>query len=179
MNMAEGKKLWEEAKKETGVDKVTIQLLNYDNEDAKKIGEYLKEQLEKNLNGLTITISQQLFAQKLDQEKKMDYEMSLSSWGYDYPDSMTFLDMFVTDGAFNQTGYTNPTYDQLILDAKGKLLYDLPARWEALKKAEKILLEDAAIVPIYQKGASYLLRSNVKGFYYASALDTYKYVYID
>jgi oligopeptide transport system substrate-binding protein len=55
----------------------------------------------------------------------------------------------------------------------------LPARWEALKKAEKILLEDAAIVPIYQKGASYLLRSNVKGFYYASALDTYKYVYID
>jgi oligopeptide transport system substrate-binding protein len=99
--MAEGKKLWEEAKKETGVDKVTIQLLNYDNEDAKKIGEYLKEQLEKNLNGLTITISQQLFAQKLDQEKKMDYEMSLSSWGYDYPDPMTFLDMFVTDGAFN------------------------------------------------------------------------------
>lgn len=179
LNISEGKRLWDQAKKETGTDKVTIKLLNYDDEDAKKIGEYLKEQLEKNLSGLTIEILQQPFAQKLDLEKKMDYEMSLSSWGYDYPDPMTFLDMFVTNSAFNQTGYTNSAYDELIKNAKGELLYDLPARWEALKKAEKLLLEDAAIVPIYQKGASYMLRSKVKGFYYAAALDTYKYVHIE
>ncbi|WP_419471634.1 peptide ABC transporter substrate-binding protein [Gottfriedia acidiceleris] len=178
MDLNKGKELWEHAKKELGTDKFTIELLNYDNEDAKKIGEYLKEQLEKNLSGLTVNIKQQPFSQKLDLEKKMDYDMSLSSWGYDYPDPMTFLDMFVTDGAFNQTGYTNPGFDKLIQESKGELLYNLPARWEALKKAEKVLLDDAAIVPIYQKGASYLLRSNVKGFYYASALDTYKDVYI-
>jgi oligopeptide transport system substrate-binding protein len=171
--------LWEQTKKETGINNVTIKLLNYDNEDAKKIGEYLKEQLEKNLSGLTIEILQQPYAQKLDLEKKMDYEMSLSSWGYDYPDPMTFLDMFVTKGAFNQIGYSNAEYDELIKQAKGELLYNHPERREALKKAEKILLEDAAIVPIYQKGASYLFRSKVKGFYFASALDTYKYTYIE
>jgi oligopeptide transport system substrate-binding protein len=178
MNVSEGKKLWEKAKQELGMNNITIELLNYDNEDAKKIGEYLKEQLEKNLSGLTVNIKQQPFSQKLDLEKKMEYEMSFSSWGYDYPDPMTFLDMFVTNGAFNQTGYSNPKYDELIKQSKGELLLDLPKRWEALKEAEEILLTDAAIVPIYQKGAAYLLRSNVKGFYYASALDTYKEVYI-
>lgn len=93
------------------------------------------------------------------------------------PDPMTYLDMFLTNGAFNQTGYSNPKYDDLIKHAKTDLLYNLPKRWKALKEAEGILLNDAAVVPLYQKGTSYLQRPYLKDFYVYGA-NTYKYAYI-
>ncbi|MCP8969154.1 peptide ABC transporter substrate-binding protein [Ectobacillus ponti] len=160
---AKAKKLWEEAKKELGQDKVTLELLNYDSDSAKKIGEYLKEQLEKNLPGLTVSIKQQPFKQKLDLETKGDYDFSFAGWGPDYPDPMTFLDMFITGGAHNQMGYSNKEYDKLIADGKGPLLTDQKKRLEELAKAEKVLFDDAAIAPIYQRGTSYLERPYVKG----------------
>ncbi len=153
---------WATAKEELGKDTFELELLNYDSESSRKIGEFLKEQLETSLPGLTVTISQQPFAQKLDLESAGDYDMSFAGWGPDYPDPMTFIDMFVTDGAHNQMGYSNPEYDKLVEQAKGELLSDLDARWTALLDAEKILFEDQAISPMYQRGTSYLERPYVK-----------------
>ncbi|MFX3624117.1 MAG: ABC transporter substrate-binding protein [Ectobacillus sp.] len=161
-DVKEAKKLWEAGKKEAGLDTVELELLNFDNDNAKKIGEYLKEQLEKNLPGLTVVIKQQPFAQKLDLETAGDYDISLSGWGPDYPDPMTFMDMFVTNGAHNQMGYSNPKYDELIKKAQTDMS-DLQARWDNLLKAEKILFEDAAIAPVYQRGKAYVQKDYVKG----------------
>ncbi|WP_420488160.1 peptide ABC transporter substrate-binding protein [Gottfriedia acidiceleris] len=177
LDIKKAKDYWEKAKKELGVTNVTLEMLNYDDDSSKLIAEYLKEQLEKNLSGLTINIKQQPNAQKLKLESDMDYDISLSSWGADYPDPMTYLDMFLTNGAFNQTGYSNPKYDDLIKHAKTDLLYNLPKRWEALKEAERILLNDDAVVPLYQKGTSYLQRPYLKDFYVYGP-NTYKYAYI-
>ncbi|WP_204552926.1 peptide ABC transporter substrate-binding protein [Bacillus ectoiniformans] len=155
---------WEKAKKALGQDQVTIELLNYDDDVSKKVGEYLKEQLETNLEGLTVNIKQQPFKQKLDLETKMNYEVSLGGWGPDYLDPMTFMDMFVTNGAHNQQGYSNPEFDKLIQDSKTTLLLEPEKRWDALVKAEKILLEDdAAIAPIYQRSRAYLRTPHVDG----------------
>ncbi|RIW35267.1 peptide ABC transporter substrate-binding protein [Bacillus salacetis] len=175
------KEAWAKAKEEEGFDEVSLELLNYDSESSKKIGEYLKEQLESNLEGLTVTISQQPFKQKLDLETKGEYDFSFAGWGPDYPDPMTFVDMFVTDGAHNQMAYSNPEYDKLVEDAKTTLLGDPEARWEALLKAEQILFEDAAISPMYQAGASYLERPYVHGILkHAFGADfTYKWAYIE
>ncbi|MDQ0215665.1 oligopeptide transport system substrate-binding protein [Oikeobacillus pervagus] len=158
---------WEKAKKALGKDKFTLELLNYDDDSAKKVGEYLKEQLESNLDGLTVNIKQQPFKQKLDLETKMNYDFSLGGWGPDYLDPMTFLDMYLTNGAHNQQGYSNPEYDKLINDAKTTLLLEPEKRWEALVKAEEILLkEDAAIAPIYQRSRAYLKQPYVKDIYF-------------
>ncbi|MGM9987457.1 MAG: ABC transporter substrate-binding protein, partial [Bacillaceae bacterium] len=159
----DAKKYWEQGLKEIGKDKVTLELLNSDSEVAKKIGEYIKEQLQNNLPGLTVNIKQQPFKQKLDLETKLDYDFSMGGWGPDYPDPMTFLDMFVTDGGHNQMAYSNPEFDKLISDAKTTLVPDQQKRWEALLQAEKILIEkDQAISPIYQRGATYLQKPYVK-----------------
>ncbi|MFP3123957.1 peptide ABC transporter substrate-binding protein [Ectobacillus funiculus] len=163
MNVKKAKKLWEEAKKELGTDKLTLEFLNYDSDSSKKVGEYLKEQLEKNLPGLTVNIKPQPFKQKLDLETKGDYDFSFSGWGPDYPDPMTFIDLFVTGGSHNQMGYSNAKYDELVAAAKGELLTDTKARWEALAKAEKLLFKDAAISPLYQKGVAFVQRPYVKG----------------
>ena len=43
-----------------------------------------------------MNLKQQPYKQKLDLEKKFEYEFSLSAWSPDYPDPMTYIDMFVT-----------------------------------------------------------------------------------
>jgi oligopeptide transport system substrate-binding protein len=157
------KEYWAKAKEELGKDTFEIELLNYDSESSKKVGEFIKEQLETNLEGLTVSIKAQPFKQKLELESKGDYDFAFAGWGPDYPDPMTFIDMFVTDGAHNQMAYSNPEYDKLVEQAKGELADDLEARWQAMIDAEKILFEDQAISPMYQLGTSYLERPYVKG----------------
>lgn len=162
-NAEKAKKLWEEAKKELGQDTITIELLNDDNGTRKKVGDFIKEELEKNLPGLKVNIKQQPYKQKLDLEKKLQYEFSLSAWSPDYPDPMTYIDMFVTGSSFNEMAYSNPKYDDLVTKAKGELLNDDKARWKALVEAEKILFDDAAISPVYQQSTAYLEKTYVKG----------------
>lgn len=161
-NLDEAKQLWEKAKKELGKSEIDVQLLNFDNDTSKKVGEYIKDQLEKNLPGLKVTISQQPFKQKLDLEAKQNYQFSISGWGPDYPDPMTFVDMFESKSPFNEMSYSNPNYDTLVNNARGDLLTDLSARWKAMQDAEKILMDDAAISPIYQRGIAYVEKPYVK-----------------
>ncbi|ANN35528.1 peptide ABC transporter substrate-binding protein [[Bacillus thuringiensis] serovar konkukian] len=157
----EAKQLWEEAKKELNTEQVTLELLNYDTDNAKKIGEYLKEQLETNLPGLTINLKNQPFKQKLKLETEQNYDISYAGWGPDYPDPMTFIDMFETTNSHNQMSYSNKEYDEIVKKGKDELLADVQIRWEQLGKAEELLLKDAAIAPMFQRGNSYLLRPYV------------------
>ena len=164
-NIKEAKKYWEAGKKELGKNEIELELLNEDVELSKKTGEYLKGELEKNLPGLTVKIKQQPFAQKLKLEDAGDYVMSFSSWGADFPDPITYLDMFVTGGAQNKMGYSNPKYDEIIMKAK-KDGSDVNARWKNLLEAEKMLLDDAAIAPVYQRSRAYLQRESIKDLYF-------------
>lgn len=153
---------FEKAKKTLGKDKFTFEFLTFDQESSKKDAEYFKEQIESNLPGVTLKIKQQPFKQKLDLESKGNYELSLGGWGPDYPDPMTFLDMFVTDGPHNQTGWSSKTYDKAIDEANGPLLTDVEKRWTTLQNAETEFLNEAVIIPIYQRGGAFLTQPYVK-----------------
>ncbi|WP_018765351.1 peptide ABC transporter substrate-binding protein [Bacillus sp. 105MF] len=155
---------WEEAKKELGKDQVTLEFLNYDTSNAKKVGEYVKDQIEKNLKGVTVNIKMQPFKQKLKLESEQDYDFSYAGWNPDYADPMTYLDMFESTNSQNQMSYSNPKYDEIIKKGKTELMADAKKRWEELGKAEKLLLEeDVALVPLFQSAKSYVMKPNVKG----------------
>ncbi|MEM5630958.1 peptide ABC transporter substrate-binding protein [Bacillus toyonensis] len=159
-----GAAAWEEAKKELGKDQVTIELLSYDDGTAKKIADYVKDQIEKNLKGVTINTKIQPFKQKLKLETAQDYEISYAGWSPDYADPMTFIDMFESKSPYNQMSYSNPKYDEMVGKAGNELMSDAKKRWETLGKAEKLFLEeDAGLVPLYQTGRSYVMKPNVKG----------------
>ncbi|WP_305453175.1 peptide ABC transporter substrate-binding protein [Bacillus mycoides] len=163
-DVKKGAAAWEEAKKELGKDQVTIELLSYDDGTAKKIADYFKDQIEKNLKGVTVTTKIQPFKQKLKLESAQDYEISYAGWSPDYADPMTFIDMFESKSPYNQMSYSNPKYDEMVQKAGNELLSDPKKRWEALGKAEKLFLEeDAGLVPLYQTGRSYVMKPNVKG----------------
>ncbi|PGM92808.1 peptide ABC transporter substrate-binding protein [Bacillus cereus] len=174
-DVKKAKELWEKAKKELGKEQVTVELLNYDSDNAKKVGEFLKGELEKNLPGLTVNLKNQPFKQKLKLESDLDYDLSYAGWGPDYLDPMTFIDMFVTNGPHNQTGYSNPKYDEIVEKGKGELLTKTKERWDSLLKAEKMLLDDAAIAPLYQRGDALVQRPKVKGIIHHPVGGDYSY----
>ena len=85
------------------------------------------------------------------------------------------IDMFVTNGPHNQTGYSNPKYDEIVEKGKGELLTKTKERWDSLLKAEKMLLEDAAIAPLYQRGDAIVQRPKVKGIVHHPVGGDYSY----
>ncbi|MDP7988401.1 peptide ABC transporter substrate-binding protein [Bacillus sp. MHSD_36] len=172
---------WEEAKKELGKDQVTIEFLNYDTGNAKKVGEYVKDQIEKNLKGVTVNIKLQPFKQKLKLETEQDYDISYGGWSPDYADPMTYLDMFESKHSHNQMSFSDQKYDEIIKKAGGELMSDAKKRWEELGKAEKLLLqEDVALVPLYQSARSYVMKPYVKGVvkHNISPEYSYKWAYV-
>ncbi|PEV66287.1 peptide ABC transporter substrate-binding protein [Bacillus cereus] len=154
---------WKKAKQELGKEQVTLELLTSDNAIAKKNAEYLKGELEKNLDGLTVHVKLQPRKQQIQLLLSSDYDLGVDVWAPDIPDPITFLDIFTTDSSYNFDKYSNQAYDELIHQVKTDLAGNETARWKAMKQAEKILLDDGAVAPFYQPGRSYLQRSTVKG----------------
>ncbi|MCU5086978.1 peptide ABC transporter substrate-binding protein [Bacillus thuringiensis serovar pirenaica] len=159
----EAKDNWKKARKELQKEQITLELLTSDNAIAKKNAEYLKGELEKNLEGLTVHVKPQPRKQQIQLLLNSDYDLGVDVWAPDIPDPITFLDLFTTDSSYNFDKYSNHAYDELLHQVKTDLADDETARWEAMKRAEKMLLEDGAVAPFYQPGRSYLQRSNVKG----------------
>ncbi|EJS66226.1 MULTISPECIES: peptide ABC transporter substrate-binding protein [Bacillus] len=179
-DLQNAKKIWEEAKKELGVEEVNLEFLTYEQDNAKRMAEYIKGDLEKHLQGLTIQINQQPFKQKLQLEQTGDYDISMANWGPDYKDPISYLELFTTDNQNNKMNYSNLHYDELIKKAKSDFVLDQKKRWEALQEAERILLEDAAVAPLYQMGSAYIQKDYVKGIekHQFGGVYTYKNAYI-
>ncbi len=108
----------------------------------------------------------------LKEQRAIDYAVSRSTWIADYPDPTTFIEMFVTDGGHNQTGWSNRKYDQLVEAAYAEV--DAKKRQQLLIDAETILLAELPILPIYHLTSPFLLSPCVGGFY-ENYLDIHPY----
>ncbi|MFI9032450.1 peptide ABC transporter substrate-binding protein [Staphylococcus pasteuri] len=172
---------WKKAQKELGKKNVTFTLNVQDTPVQKISAEFIKSQLETNLPGVEVKVKQLPFKQKINLELSNNYQASYAGWSPDYPDPMAFLEIMKTGNPQNNTYWGNKEYDQLIKDANGKLLQEPEKRNEALQQAEKILLENAPVTPIYQKGEAHLTNPQVKGLVYhkVGPDTTLKDVYID
>jgi len=84
----------------------------------------------------------------LNTQQLVDFDLCLSAWIGDYNDPQTFIDMFVTDGGNNLTGWSDPQYDQMLQTSENTA--DPAQRMQILQNMEKILVEDQVpIVPVY------------------------------
>ncbi|MGL5749342.1 MAG: ABC transporter substrate-binding protein, partial [Paraclostridium sp.] len=153
---------WAKAKEEVGFDTVTIELLTFDSENSKRQAEFMQAELQNALEGLTVTIKQQPFKQKLELESKGEFHLSWAGWAPDYPDPLTFLETMQSGIQYaKNTGYSNPDYDKLIEEAKNAESQE--ESWAKYAEAEKMMLENAYLAPIIQSGSSYLEKSYVSG----------------
>ncbi|MDA2386059.1 peptide ABC transporter substrate-binding protein [Bacillus cereus] len=179
-DLQNAQKIWEEAKKELEVEQVNLEFLTFEQDNAKRMAEYIKGDLEKNLQGLTIQIKQQPFKQKLQLEQIGDYDITMANWGPDYKDPISYLELFTTGNPNNKMNYSNVRYDELIKKAKTDFVLDTEKRWEALREAEQVLLGDAAVAPLYHIGSAYVQKDYVKGIekHQFGGIYTYKNAYI-
>lgn len=98
--------------------------------------------------GVTFQLQQQEWKVYLASLSSLDYDLCRSSWVGDYADPNTFMDMFVTDGGNNRTGWSNARYDQAIAEAGREL--DPQKRFAIFREAERIMIsEEAPICPLY------------------------------
>ena len=100
----------------------------------------------------------------LNTQQMIDFDLSLSAWIGDYNDPQTFIDMFVTDGGNNETGWGDPQYDQMLATSENTA--DPAKRMQILSDMEKILVEDEVpVVPLYfWVGISLYYPDKVGGF---------------
>jgi oligopeptide transport system substrate-binding protein len=98
--------------------------------------------------GIHMTLKQQEWTVYLNSLTKLEYDLCRSSWVGDYNDPNTFLDMFVTGGGNNRTGWSDAEYDGLIAAAAREL--DSAKRYAIFQQAERILVTNQApICPLY------------------------------
>jgi oligopeptide transport system substrate-binding protein len=163
-NAEEAKKLLAEGLAEEGLKEFPKTTLLYNtNEIHKVVAEAIQEMWRKNLGIENLTLENVEFQVKLDREQSGDYMISRAGWIGDYVDPMTYLDLWLTDGPYNDANYSNPEYDALVNSAKTTM--DVNARMDAMHKAEQILMDDMAIIPIYYYTRPHVYKENVTGIY--------------
>jgi oligopeptide transport system substrate-binding protein len=82
-------------------------------EQHKKLAEVVADQLRRNLN-INVTAYNQEWQSYQSSMRSFDYDVARAGWVGDYEDPNTFLDIWVTNGGNNQTGWGNLIYDRLI-----------------------------------------------------------------
>lgn len=174
-NVEEAKKLWKEGMAEEGLTSLNITLLSDDTDGAKKSTEFVQSAIESNLEGANVTAANVPFKTRLDRSQKGDFDIVISAWGADFADPISFLDMFTSDNSYNNGKWSNSEYDALIKASKTTDATDPAKRWDDLVKAEKVLMEEQGIAPIYQSTQAWVIKSKVKGVIYNSSGASYNF----
>lgn len=155
---------YEKAKQELGKDSFTFELLLEDQTETQNVAAVLKEQIESALPGVTLNLKVEPKKQRVEDIQNGKYEVCLTRWGPDYADPMTYLGMWVTDNDNNYGLWSNANYDSIIADCTtGAYITDAEARWNAMYDAEKIVMDEAVIAPVYTKADANMIKSDVSG----------------
>lgn len=153
---------WSQAQSAIG-DKIELTLLVTDDDHGQKIGEYLQNQLQDHLPGLTITINKQPRTNLNQSRADGQYELSISGWIAGSNDLDSYFNLYKKGSSYNYGGYVNEDYTALTENARTVDANDPDKVFEDYKSAESILLaEDAAQVPLYQSASNYMIRSTIK-----------------
>ncbi len=124
-----------------------IEILYNTLESHKNIAEAVAGMWKDNL-GITVGLANTEWKVYLDQVDQVNYDIARAGWIGDYLDPNTFLDMWVTGGGNNNTGWSHAEYDKLIAEAAAAS--NQSVRKAAFRRAETILCTDEfPILPIY------------------------------
>lgn len=126
--------------------------------------------------GIEVAVNSMITKQGSQNRKTGNYVMSITGWRPDYNDPNTFLDMWVTDGGNNQTGFSNERYDELIdLAAKET---DLEKRESYFIECEQIIADQLPIGPSFWRAPSYACSDKIKGGMHRSTFQDINAVYV-
>ncbi len=142
-----------------GLPTFEVQIKNDDSHRA--IVEAVQQMWKREL-GVNITIVQLEQKVWLQNQQTQSFQISSARWAGDYVDPNTFLDLWLTNGGTNWTGWGNANYDRLVTEAARTL--DPAKRQSLQREAETLLLNEGPIIPIYYGARAFLIDPSVKGW---------------
>lgn len=175
--------LWLEGKEEAGFTKdeaIDIQLISFENEDMKKVAEYLKGEIDNHFQGAEVKISVYPVPVFMKNASNQEFDLYLVSWGADYPDPTSLFKLFKSDSAYNWGKYNSKKYDEQLTKADHEDILDEAKHWQNLLDVEKIIMDEQGVTPIYFGAPTYLRRETYKGviFHNVGPRFEYKKAYI-
>lgn len=155
------KALLQEGLRELGLTKLPPLTYKFNTgQGHQKVAEAIQQMWKQHL-GVDIKLANEEWKVYLASLDQGNFQIGRQGWVGEYLDAMTFLDLFVTDGGNNHTGWSNARYDRLIAEAQSTA--DPAKRIRALQEAEKLLMEEMPIIPIYFYTRVYMEKPHVRG----------------
>jgi len=103
------------------------------------------------------------FKSLLEDIDRGDVQIFRSSWVGDYNDAYTYAQVLKSDFGINLPHYNSPRYDELLRKAAAEV--DVEARRRLLEQAERVMLADHPLMPLYFYVNKHLVKPQVTGWY--------------
>lgn len=167
-NLKEAKKLWAEGLKEVGKSGEQVTLTTDDTDVAEKSAEYIQSALEQ-LPGMKVSISSVPFKTRIQRSLDGTAQFILSGWQGDFPDPISFLDLYTTGNTYNFSHWSNKQYDELIKASETTDANNETKRYNDLLKAQELLSKEAPVATLYQTVQGHLRNPKLKGVTFSPA----------
>lgn len=167
-DLKKAKQLWAEGLKEAGKSGEDVTLTTDDTDVAKKSAEYLQSALEQ-LPGMKVSISSVPFKTRIQRSLDGSAQFILSGWQGDFPDPISFLDLYTTGNTYNFSHWSNKQYDDLIKASKGTDANSETKRYDDLLKAQELLSKESPVATLYQTVQGHLRNPKLKGATFSPA----------
>lgn len=166
-NVKAAKNYWKKGLKQLGKNSLTLTIMSDDTDYSKHVSAYIQGAVEQKLTGAKINV-RTTTGKQLDTfgRTHKGFDLVQTSWLGVYPDAYTYLQIPVKDNAYNYGDWSNTTFTKLLNATTGKDANNTQKRYEDLVKAQKILLKDQGVSPLFQSADAHLRSTNVKGVVY-------------
>jgi oligopeptide transport system substrate-binding protein len=156
----------------------SVELTYNTNETNRQVAEFVQAQWKQHL-GLTVPIKNMEWKTYLNYRSQLQYKgFARAGWVGDYMDPYTFLDLFSTATGDNGTGWFDQKYVELLRSANRQT--DPAKRFALMAQAEKFLLDEQPVIPLYTPSTDWAKKVYVKGMYANPVtLHAWKFVYIE
>ena len=142
----------------------------------KTVAEFVQESWKKNL-GINVELRGQEWKTFVVTRKLHEFDIARGGWIGDFNDPTTFLNLFVSGGLQNHGQWSNKEYDAAIEQSNAEGV-SRQQRVALLKKAEQILIDNMAIMPLYYESSHHLVSKNVIGWH-ENILDIHPFKFMD
>lgn len=142
-------------------DPLEVEILYNTSEGHKKLAVAIAAMWRQAL-GVRTTLRNEEWKVYLSTRQQGRFRIARAGWIGDYDDANSFLELLRSDSGINDAGYANEAYDRLL--KRASLAGRGAERQELLQRAERLLLEDLPILPVYHYVSQRLVKPYVLGW---------------